>query len=106
MPRKLLVLGWCRRWSSAEGLSLAIAIEVPIFLSFFDKIKRKEIEVPINPCGWCPLFFFRNGEMLLCLRSDPISLISMAYVEQNNGFVVSSSVITKKPVINSVSNPF
>jgi hypothetical protein len=40
--------------------------------------------------------------MLLCSRSDPMSLISMAYVEQQIGFVVSSPVIrTKKSVTNS-----
>ena len=52
----------------------------------------------MSPCGGAVVPI---KEMLLCSRSDPMSLISMAYVEQKIGFVVSTPVRTKKPVTNS-----
>jgi membrane-associated PAP2 superfamily phosphatase len=66
------ILVWSRRRSRAEGVSLACSCNRGdhFFL-------RKEIEVSITPSAHMVVsIIFRNGEMLLCSRSDPILLIS------------------------------
>ena len=91
------VLVSCRRRSSAEDLSLAIAIEVPIFLCFFILDRR-------NRAAHQPhvvvLIVFTNGEMLLCSRSDPIGFSLSTEIHRNfcQGCLVSLT-FGKKVVI-------